>query len=217
MINIETKQHINFTDKGVTTTFYEGDNVICCIGDNEKYTGKIVAIGNWKETEDSEPYEVICIDTSKSARSYSSEIIKTSDITYMCKNPLADEPIEPISKEESDKKTFCGMLIGLGYDEKQVENLWDNTKKIMKIYNIPVTKMTACTVYALKNNCSVSVPIKIICGIDIEEMKKDIDDLEKTVTKKIAKTILGLGVIGMALKGISDCIDICDNMRDKTE
>ena len=48
MINIETKQHINFTDKGVTTTFYEGDNVICCIGDNEKFTGKIVAIGNCK-------------------------------------------------------------------------------------------------------------------------------------------------------------------------
>lgn len=209
MINIETKQHINFTDKGVTTTFSEGDNVICCIGDNEKYTGKIVAIGNWKETEDSEPYEVICIDTSKSAKSYSSEIIKTSDITYICKNPLADGVIEPMSKEESDKKTFCGMLIGLGYDEKQVENLWDNTKKIMKTYNIPVTKMTACTVYALKNNCSVSVPIKIICGIDIEEMEKDIDDLEKTVNKKIAKTILGLGLLGVALK-ISDDFDIFD-------
>lgn len=112
-------------------------------------------------------------------------------------------------KEESDKKTFCGMLIGLGYDEKQVENLWGNTKKIMKIYNIPVTKMTACTVYALKNNCSVSVPIKIICGIDIEEMKKDIDDLEKTLNKKIAKTILGLGLLGVALK-ISDDFDIFD-------
>ena len=59
MINIETKQHINFTNEGVTTTFYEGDNVICCIGEEERYTGKIVAIGNWKETEDSEPYEVI--------------------------------------------------------------------------------------------------------------------------------------------------------------
>ena len=217
MINIETKQHINLTDKGVTTTFYEGDNIICRVGDKERYKGKIIGIGNWKETEDSEPYEVICIDTSKSARSYSGEIIKTSDITYICKNPLTDEIIEPMSKEESDKKTFCGMLIGLGYDEKQVENLWGNTNKLMKIYNIPVTKMIACTVYALKNNCSVSVPIKIICGIDIEEMKKDIDDLENTVTKKIAKTILGLGVIGMALKGISDCIDICDNMRDKTE
>lgn len=125
----------------------------------------------------------------------------------MCKNPLADEPIEPMSKEEADKKTFCGMLIGLGYDEKQVENLWGNANKLMKIYNIPVTKMTACTVYSLKNNCSVSVPIKIICGIDIEEMKRDIDDLEKMVNKKIAKTILGLGLLGVALK-VSDDFDI---------
>lgn len=209
MVNIEIKPNISFTDNDTTTTFYEGDNVICCIGDEERYTGKIIAIGNYKETEDSEPYEVICIDTSKSARSYSSEIIKTSDITYICKNPLADKVIEPMSKEESDKKTFCGMLIGLGYDEKQVENLWENAKKIMKIYNIPVTKMTACTVYSLKNNCSVSVPIKIICGIDIEEMKKDIDDLENTVNKKIAKTILGLGLLGVALK-ISDDFDIFD-------
>ena len=209
MVNIEIKPNISFTDKDTTTTFYEGDNVICCIGDEERYTGKIIAIGNYKETEDSEPYEVICIDTSKSARSYSSEIIKTSDITYICKNPLEDDTIEPMSKEESDKKTFCGMLIGLGYDEKQVENLWKNAKKIMKIYNIPVTKMTACTVYSLKNNCSVSVPIRIICGIDIEEMKKDIDDLEKTVNKKIAKTILGLGLLGVALK-ISDDFDIFD-------
>lgn len=99
------------------------------------------------------------------------------------------------------------MLIGLGYDEKQVENLWGNANKLMKIYNIPVTKMTACTVYSLKNNCSVSVPIKIICGIDIEEMKRDIDDLEKMVNKKIAKTILGLGLLGVALK-VSDDFDI---------
>ena len=209
MVNIEIKPNISFTDNDTTTTFYEGDNVICCNGDEERYTGKIIAIGNYKETEDSEPYEVICIDTSKSARSYSSEIVKTSDITYICKNPLANEAIEPMSKEESDKKTFCGMLIGLGYDEKQVENLWKNAKKIMKIYNIPVTKMAACTVYSLKNNCSVSVPIRIICGIDIEEMKKDIDDLEKTVNKKIAKTILGLGLLGVALK-ISDDFDIFD-------
>lgn len=214
MINIETKQHISFTDnEGITTTFYEGDNVICCIGDNERYTGKIIAIGSWKETEEAEPYEVICVDTSKSARSYSSEIIKTDDITYICKNPLADELIEPMSKEESDKKTFCGMLIGLGYDEKQVENLWGNTKKIMKIYNIPVTKMTACTVYALKNNCSVSVPIKIICGIDIEEVKKDTDDLEKIFYKQLAKAILVLGAVGVTLKGIADSIDVNDKTK----
>ena len=40
-------------------------------------------------------------------------------------------------------------------------------------------------------------------------MKKDIDDLEKTVTKKIAKVVLGLGLLGVALK-ISDDFDIFD-------
>lgn len=207
MISIETKQHINFTNEGITTSFYEGDNVICCVGDKEKYVGKIIGIGNWKETESSEAYEVICIDTSKSARSYSNEIIKTDEITYICKNPLSEELNEQMSKEEMDKKTYCGMLVGLGYDEKEVENLWGNAKKIMKIYNIPVTKMTACTVYSLKNNCSISVPMKVICGIDLKEMERDIDDLEHTVNKKFAKTILGLGLLGIALK-VSDYFDI---------
>ena len=207
MVSIDMKPHINFTDEGVTTAFYEGDNVICCVGDKERYTGKIIKIGNWKETEESETYEVICIDTSKSARSYSSEIIKTADITYIYKNPIDEEPA--MSKEEMDKKTYCGMLVGLGYDEKQIENLWDNAKKIMKIYNIPVIKMIACTVYSLKNNCSINVPIKSICGIDLDEIEKDIDNLEKTVNKKVAKTMLGLGLLGVALK-VSDEFDIFD-------
>ena len=50
---------------------------------------------------------------------------------------------------------------------------------------------------------------KALDQLDIEEMKKDIDDLEKTLNKKIAKTILGLGLLGVALK-ISDDFDIFD-------
>ena len=50
MVSIETKGHINFTDEGITTTFNEGDNVICCVGNEERYVGKITAIGTWKET-----------------------------------------------------------------------------------------------------------------------------------------------------------------------
>lgn len=176
-----------------------GDSVICCIGSEERYEGKIIGIGNWKEKEESELCEVICIDTSKNSRSYSSEIIKIEDITYICKNPLAEESNTVMSRDEMNKKTYCGMLIGLGYDKEKVENLWDKAKKAMKIYDIPVTKMTACTVYSLKNNCSINVPLKMICGIDVEEMKHDINDLEKCVSKKIAKVVLGLGVLGVAL------------------
>lgn len=199
MVIMDTKPHINFKDEGVTTTFYEGDSVICCIGSEERYEGKIIGIGNWKETEESELCEVICIDTSKNSRSYSSEIIKIEDITYICKNPLAEESNTVMSRDEMNKKTYCGMLIGLGYDKEKVENLWDKAKKAMKIYDIPVTKMTACTVYSLKNNCSINVPLKMICGIDVEEMEHDINDLEKCVSKKIAKVVLGLGMLGVAL------------------
>lgn len=199
MVIMDTKPHINFKDEGVTTTFYEGDSVICCIGSEERYEGKIIGIGNWKESDESESCEVICIDTSKNSRSYSSEIIKIEDITYICKNPLAEESNTVMSKDEMNKKTYCGMLIGLGYDKDKVENLWDKAKKTMKIYDIPVTKMTACTVYSLKNNCNINVPLKMICGIDIEEIEHDINDLEKCVSKKIAKVVLGLGMLGVAL------------------
>ena len=56
-------------------------------------------------------------------RSYSSEIIKTSDIKYICKNPLADGVIEPISKEESDKKTFCDVIKKEKFGAKRIDTV----------------------------------------------------------------------------------------------
>lgn len=205
MVSIETKGHINFTDDGVTTTFNEGDNVICCVGDEERHVGKITAIGSWKENEDTEPYQVVCIDTSKNARSYSSEVIKVDDITYICKNPLKEKLDPPMSKKEADKKTYVGMLVGLGYEPKKVEKAWNSMEKVMDIYDIPVDKALACSIYSIANKCSIFEPMKEICGVDIEEMEKLVDNLENAAKFSMGMAIKSFGelleIIGRAFKG----------------
>ena len=104
MNNIKAKSYIEFTKDGITEKFYEGDNVICRTTDKE-YTGTITCVGEFKENEDAESVTVICLDTSKSVWSHSSEIIKFDDIEFMCKDFLADTDINSdISDEETKKK-----------------------------------------------------------------------------------------------------------------
>ena len=208
MINIESVGKIDFTDEGETTTFYEGDEVICCIGDDKRYVGKINAVGYWKDSEEDEPYEVISINTSKGDRSYSTEVIKVDEITYMCKNPLKDSIEPPLSKEEADKKTFVSMLVNLGYEKATVETLWEKMQKIMKCFDIPVEKALACMLYSLENKCSIYEPMKEICGVDIVEMDKMVSGLEKTQTYTIGMAINGLcklfSAIGEYIRGEED-------------
>ena len=198
MVSIETKGHINFTDDGVTTTFNEGDEVICCVGDEERHVGKIIAIGSWKENEDAEPYQVVCIETSKNARSYSSEIIKVDDITYICKNPLKKKLDPPMSKKEADKKTYVSMLVGLGCEPKAVETAWNSMEKVMDNFDIPVDKALACSLYSIANKCSIFEPMKEICGVDIEEMEKMLINLENA--QKFS--------MGMAMKYLGECVEL---------
>ena len=82
MDNIKAKHYIEYTKDGITDKFYEGDKVICRTAD-EEYTGKITCVGEFKENEEAEPVTVICLDTSKSVWSYSSEIIKFDDIEFI--------------------------------------------------------------------------------------------------------------------------------------
>lgn len=228
MVSIETKGHINFTDEGVTTTFNEGDNVICCVGDEERHVGTITAIGSWKENDDAEPYQAVYIDTSKNARSYSSEIIKVDDITYICKNPLKDKLEPPMSKKESDKKTYVGMLVGLGYEPSKVEKAWASVEKVMDIYDIPVDKALACSLYSITNQCSIFESLKDICGVDIKEMESLIDNLENAAKFSMGMAIKSFGelleIIGKVFKGeekittedvMSMVSNEWDNMSDK--
>lgn len=197
--NIEIGANIKFTDENGTRTFVEGDNVICCRGEKERYVGKITCIGVYREDESSEPEQAICIDTSKSKTSYSSEVIKVKDITYICKNILDDKNNIPLTKEEQDKKTFIGLLTGLGYKDKaKVENVYDHMKNVMATYDIPFEKAVACTIYALSNNCSIEVPLKEMCGVDIKEIERMIPKLEKAAQF----------CMGMAIKSLGELLEL---------
>lgn len=197
--NIEIGANIKFTDESGIHTFTEGDSVICCIGEEERYVGKITCIGTYRENESSESEQAICIDTSKSKMSYSSEIIKVKDITYICQNVLDDNNSVPMTKEEQDKKTFMGLLTGLGYkDKEKVEYIYERMKNIMNTYDIPVEKAIACTVYALSNECSIEVPLKEMCGVDIKEIEKMIPKLEKAAQF----------CMGMAIKSFGELLEL---------
>lgn len=80
--------NIKFTDKDGTHMFNEGDNVVCHVGEGNAFVGKIIFIGICRQDNGGEAERVICLDTSKSRTSYSCEIIKLEDITYICTCPL---------------------------------------------------------------------------------------------------------------------------------
>ena len=103
MHNIKAKHYIEYTKDGITDKFHEGDKVICRTADKE-HTGTITCVGEFKENEEAEPVTVICLDTSKSVWSYSSEIIKFDDIEFMCKDFLADCNIDNDMTDEELQK-----------------------------------------------------------------------------------------------------------------
>lgn len=190
MANIEALTSIKFTDNnGNENTFTKGDSVICCLKDKTRHKGILAFIGQYQDNDGTEPFNVICIDTSKSKMSYSSEIVKFTDIDYICKNPLSGIRKVIMSKEEQDKKTFVGMLCGLGCDKKHIETLYDNMKNIMKIFDISIEKGLACTMYALENNCGLAAPLKDMCGIDIDDLEKKADILEESVKECSAMAV----------------------------
>ncbi len=87
--NVELGAYIKFTDvDGTNKTFFEGDEVICCVGTEKRYVGRIVQIGNYQEDEETDSELAIHLDTSVSKTSYSGEVVKFADITYICKKPL---------------------------------------------------------------------------------------------------------------------------------
>ena len=183
MNNIEAKHYIEYTKDGITDRFHEGDKIICRTADKE-YTGTITCVGAFRENENTEPVTVICLDTSKSVWSYSSEIIKFDDIEFMCKNFLADTDIKSdISDEEVRKNTYIHTFTGMGYDKFKVEKIWNSLEKLMKQFDIPFEKAMGCMMYALKYNCSIEIPLKNICGIDIGLMEKSMPVYQKEMAK----------------------------------
>lgn len=191
MDNIKAKHYIEYTKDGITDRFHEGDKVICRTADKE-YIGTIISVGDFTEDEESEPVTVICLDTSKSVWSYSCEIIKFNDIEFMCKEFLADTDINnDISDEETRKNTYIHMFTGMGYDRSKVEKTWNCLDKLMKQFDIPFEKAIACMMYALKYNCSIKIPLKNICGIDIGLVEKSLPIYQKEMVKCLGMAVAG--------------------------
>lgn len=79
---------IKFTDEDGTQVFHEGSPVVCYVGNGNVFAGKITSIGTYRKNKDAELEQVICLDTSRSETSYSGEIIRVKDITYISRYPL---------------------------------------------------------------------------------------------------------------------------------
>ena len=75
------------------------------------------------------------------------------------------------------------MFTGMGYDKSKVENVWNSLKKLMKQFNIPFEKAMGCMIYALKYDCGIEIPLKNICGIDVELIQKSIPVYQKEMVK----------------------------------
>lgn len=184
MNNVKAKHYIEYTKDGISDKFYEGDKVICRTADNE-YTGTITRVGEFKENEETAPVTVICLDTSKSVWSYSTELIKFDDIEFMCKDFLADIDLnENLSEEEVRKNTYISTFTSMGYDRFKVEKTWGSLDKLMKQFDIPFEKAMGCMMYALKYDCSIEIPLKNICGIDVGLMKKSMPVYQKEIRKQ---------------------------------
>ena len=120
------------------------------------------------------------------------------------------------------------MLVGLGYEPTKVEKAWMHMEKIMDVYNIPVDKALACSLYSITNQCSIFEPLKDICGVDIKEMEKLVDNLEKTSRFSVGMAMKYFGellkIISKVFKGKEKIItedvmsivsDEWDNMSDE--
>lgn len=110
----------------------------------------------------------------------------------MCKDFLADTDIkDDISDEDMRKNTYIHIFTGMGYDKLKVEMIWNSLAKLMKQFNIPFEKAIGCMIYALKYDCSIEIPLKNICGVDIELMEKSMPVYQKEMAK-----CLGMAVVG---------------------
>ena len=139
--NIETGINITYIDETGTHYLYEGDKVICHVGD-KTYNGVLSLIGIYENNSDLEAQQVICIDTWKGRTSITREIIMLKDITNICKNPFYES--ERLDNKDQD---ILNEWIKRGYNKAQAKAICDRMHDMTVFY---------CTPYKSNNLCSRS-------------------------------------------------------------
>lgn len=135
----EIRPVLKYTNEKGTQIFNEGDDIICRIEDGKRYTGRIIAFGGCRESEETEPEYVIYLNTSNNQMNCSGEMIKVADIVYMRKVVAGDKLDYPKENESLDRDNFIDMIIGLGYDKGKAEFMYEHMKEFISLYNIPLS------------------------------------------------------------------------------
>jgi len=148
-LNKEVAVCLKYEDENETRVFVEGDDVLCCVKNDKRYMGRILSIGNYQENETAEQELAIYINTSKSNTSFSGELIKVSDITYICKCPFNDLMGYPDIDEGKDKRTFVNMLIGLGFAKESAADIYDTMSENAKLYRLPFSTALSSAIYEM--------------------------------------------------------------------
>ncbi len=217
MLNIETATNLKYTDEIGTHYLYEGDKVICHVGEQE-YNGTISWIGAYKENADSEPQQVIYIDTWKGRTSMSREMVMLRDITEIYRNPLYDN-----EKLDSDEQYILNTWIKKGYSKGQAEAICNRMNDITKFCYIPYIKATKYAIEAVRQvNTSDKNDAKdiIMEGAKqcMEEAQKEYFELVEIYAKEIEQCDRDASCMTDTLKIVSKCWNDLRNMKaDRTE
>ncbi len=212
IFDIKVGTNLKCTDETGGYYFYEGDKVICYVGD-KVYNGTISWIGTYKENADSEPQQLITIDTFKSRTNMSRDMIKVEDITYISKNPFYDN-----EKKYSAEQDILDTLIKKGYSQEQAKAIRDRMSDATMFYFMPYTKATTYAIEAVRQiNESDKNDAKdiIMKGAKqcMEEVQKEYFELVEIYAKEIEQCDRDTNCLTDTLNIVTKCWNDLRNMK----
>lgn len=211
--NIETGINITYIDETGTHYLYEGDKVICHVGD-KTYNGVLSLIGIYENNSDLEAQQVICIDTWKGRTSITREIIMLKDITNICKNPFYES--ERLDNKDQD---ILNEWIKRGYNKAQAKAICDRMHDMTVFYCIPYIKATTYAVEAVRNIISDKTDAKDII-MDaakqcIEEAQREFFELIGIYVKEIEQCDRDTSCLTDVLNIVSKCWNDLEKQKTK--
>jgi len=212
LLNVETRTNIKCRDGVEVNYLYEGDKVVCYVGERV-YIGTLSWIGGYKENADSEPQQLITIDTFKSRTSMSRDMIKVEDITYISKNPFYDN-----EKKYSAEQDILDTLIKKGYSQEQAKAIRDRMSDATMFYFMPYTKATTYAIEAVRQiNESDKNDAKdiIMKGAKqcMEEVQKEYFELVEIYAKEIEQCDRDTNCLTDTLNIVTKCWNDLRNMK----